>query len=47
LTVIIDLADIKVIGWSTSKTMKAPDTIACMEDGKPKQAYDWSSNFSL
>tara|TARA_R110001583_G_scaffold50403_4_gene157360 strand:+ start:402 stop:671 length:270 start_codon:yes stop_codon:yes gene_type:complete len=23
----IDLADVKVIGWSTSKTMKAPDTI--------------------
>ncbi len=27
LTVIIDLADRKVIGWSTSKTMKAADTI--------------------
>ena len=27
LTVIIDLADRKVIGWSTSKTMKAADTV--------------------
>lgn len=27
LTVILDLADRKVIGWSTSKTMKAADTI--------------------
>ena len=27
LTVIIDLADRKVIGWSTSKSMKAKDTI--------------------
>ena len=27
LTVIIDLADRKVIGWSTSKTMKADDTV--------------------
>ncbi len=27
LTVIIDLADRKIIGWSTSKTMKAADTI--------------------
>jgi len=27
LTVVIDLADRKVIGWSTSKTMKASDTI--------------------
>jgi len=27
LTVIIDLADRKVIGWSTSRTMKASDTV--------------------
>jgi putative transposase len=27
LTIIIDLADRKIIGWSTSKTMKAADSI--------------------